>query len=235
MTSEMAYNTVKVQEDFYVIAQRGVKCFLFVGTDYALLVDTGFGGDLMAEVRKITDKPIKLVLTHSDGDHVAADSQFPEKYMHPSEFYTYIKKNKRPSVCLPIWEGDIIDLGNFRFEVILIPGHTPGSIALLEREKRFILGGDTMQDNAIYMFGEGRDLAAFRCSMAKLMAIQDDFDVIYPSHGNMTAPKSVLKEHYDLAGEILDGIWPEPQPAPAHMPESVKLWQKGEARLYLEK
>ena len=29
---------------------------------------------------------------------------------------------------LPLWEGDVIDLGYWKFEVILTPGHTPGSI-----------------------------------------------------------------------------------------------------------
>lgn len=235
MTPENTYTTAKIQNGFYVISQRGVKCFLFEGDEYALLVDTGFGGDLMAEVRKITDKPIKLVLTHSDGDHTAADSQFSERYMHPSEFSTYIRKNGRPSGCLPIWEGDIFDLGSYKLEVVLIPGHTPGSIALLEREKRFILGGDSIQDNAIYMFGEGRDLASFAISMKKLIAMSDAFDTVYPSHGNLTAPKDVLYQHLELANDILGGTWPQPQPAPAHMPESVKLWQKGEARLYLQK
>lgn len=35
----------------------------------------------------------------------------------------------------PLWEGTVIDLGFWKFEVILTPGHTPGSIMLLDRGK----------------------------------------------------------------------------------------------------
>ena len=38
-----------------------------------------------------------------------------------------------------------------------------------------------------------------------------------------------------LADEICNGEWPEPQEAPAHMPETVKTYAKGRAAFYLEK
>lgn len=52
-----------------------------------------------------------------------------------------------------LWEGTVIDLGFWKFEVILTPGHTPGSIMLLDREKRLLISGDTIQAGDIYMFG----------------------------------------------------------------------------------
>ncbi len=59
-----------------------------------------------------------------------------------------------------LWEGTVIDLGFWKFEVILTPGHTPGSIMLLDREKRLLISGDTIQAGDIYMFGPGRNLPA---------------------------------------------------------------------------
>ena len=45
--------------------------FLFVGTERALLLDTGIGiGDLKGLVEEITDKPYDVVLTHGHRDHV---------------------------------------------------------------------------------------------------------------------------------------------------------------------
>jgi len=38
-----------------------------------------------------------------------------------------------------------------------------------------------------------------------------------------------------LASEIIRGILPEPQPAPDHMPEGVKIYEKGGVRLFLRR
>lgn len=231
----MTYQTVELGTGFWAIEQQGVRCFLLEGREYALLVDTGYGGELREVCAGLTDKPIRLVHTHSDRDHVGASAQFAPRYMHPAEFSTHQLKNGSPAGCLPIWEGEIIDLGTYRLEVVLIPGHTPGSIALLERDKRFIIGGDSIQDNPIYMFGPGRDLAAFAASMEKLLAMQEAFDTVYPSHGGRTAPVSVIGELLTLAREICAGVWPAPRPAPAHLPAGVQIYGKGQVSLLLQK
>ena len=41
-------------------------------------------------------------------------------------------------------DGDVIDLGDRRFEVLHIPGHSPGSIALWEAETGLLFSGDTL-------------------------------------------------------------------------------------------
>lgn len=64
------YEPVKIGEKFWAIEQGGVRCYLFEGDDMALLVDAGFGGDLKSVCEKLTDKPIQLLITHADGDHM---------------------------------------------------------------------------------------------------------------------------------------------------------------------
>jgi glyoxylase-like metal-dependent hydrolase (beta-lactamase superfamily II) len=44
-------------------------------------------------------------------------------------------------------EGDIIDIGSRQFEVLLVAGHSPGSIALWEPATRMLISGDAMYDN----------------------------------------------------------------------------------------
>ena len=95
----------------------------------------------------------------------------------------------------PLWEGDVIDLGHWKFDVILTPGHTPGSIMLLEREKRMLISGDTIQNGDIFMFGAGRNMHAFQNSLKKMIAMSDAFDSIWPSHGS-----------YPLKADIIPGI-----------------------------
>ena len=41
-------------------------------------------------------------------------------------------------------EGDVIDLGDRHFEVLHLPGHSPGSIALWEAASATLLSGDTV-------------------------------------------------------------------------------------------
>ncbi|MDR1064978.1 MAG: MBL fold metallo-hydrolase, partial [Oscillospiraceae bacterium] len=131
----MAYEVIKISEGAWRIEDGMVRCFLFAGESRALLVDTGMsGGELLAEVRALTSLPVTLVNTHADGDHTGANGQFNEAYMHPAEFtYYYEDDGNRVPPARALWDGDVIDLGGRSFEVFVIPGHTNGSLALLDR------------------------------------------------------------------------------------------------------
>lgn len=229
------YEPVKIDEKFWAIEQNGVRCYLFEGEDMALLVDAGFGGDLKTVCEKLTDKPIQLLITHADGDHMGAAAQFGPYYMHPAEYsYYHIRNGKQPD-AIPLWEGDKIDIGSFCFEIVLIPGHTPGSIALLEREKRFILTGDTVGKVPVYMFGTGRNLPAYLATIGKLTDLVPAFDTIWPAHGKRPLAPDILDSLRLLAAEILADKWPAPQPTAPHMPESVKVYSDHGVAFFLEK
>jgi hydroxyacylglutathione hydrolase len=197
------YKILKIAEDFYSIEQDFVRCFLLVGEKEGLLVDTGLGGNLKEYVEEITKLPIKVIFTHADGDHEGAAGQFEKCLMHPSEFDYYKSKNAGAVEMDPIWEGDTIDLGNYCLEVILIPGHTPGSIALLEREKRFLIGGDSIQTGSIFMFGNGRNFDAFRASMMKLQGLRECFDIVFASHGELTVKPDIVEQLFVVAGKVM--------------------------------
>jgi glyoxylase-like metal-dependent hydrolase (beta-lactamase superfamily II) len=195
MIEETKLEPIKIDERTYRIEDSVVRCLLFIGDHRALLVDTGIGqsGSLKELVSSITDKPVMLVITHADGDHIGCAAEFEEVFMHPAEmpyFFTSAEKGTKASA---IWEGDVIDLGGRSFEVILIPGHTPGSIALLERENRVLVTGDSVSGGGpAFMFGDVRSFSAYIPSMEKLVGIMDSFDEIYPAHGEFPiAPKAV--------------------------------------------
>jgi glyoxylase-like metal-dependent hydrolase (beta-lactamase superfamily II) len=139
-------------------------------------------------------------------DHLGCNHQFDRILMHPAEFDRYCSGGKRTAEGLiPLWEGDRITVGDYTFEVILIPGHTPGSIALLERNKRFLIGGDTVQNDAIFMFGPGRNMPAFIHTVEKLEKMADCFDVIYPSHGSLTVTPDILPKLKQGAVDVMAG------------------------------
>ncbi|HHT16635.1 MAG TPA: MBL fold metallo-hydrolase [Papillibacter sp.] len=219
----MPLETVQICESAYRIEDNGVRCHLFIGTEKALLVDTGFGesGSLMEKVRALTDKPVMLVITHADGDHIGGNGEFETAHMHPAEMAYYVtrSKEKNPSVSA-LWEGDVIDIGGRCLEVIHIPGHTPGSIALLDRENRILVSGDTVSEASIYMFGEVRHLGAYIATLEKLMKMRDLFDEIYPSHGPFPLSPAQIDRVHAAALKLAAGEL-SPQEPPKSIPAKM--------------
>jgi glyoxylase-like metal-dependent hydrolase (beta-lactamase superfamily II) len=198
------YKINKIKQNFYGIEQGHVRSFLIVGDKEALLVDTGLGGRLREFIEGVTVLPITVIFTHADNDHTGSAEQFERRLMHPSEF-DYYKSHAEKSVSMePVWEGDIIDIGTYCFEIILIPGHTPGSIALLENEKRFLIGGDSIQIGSIFMFGNGRNFHAYRASMKKLIGRINEFDTVYASHNVLSMDANTINTLYDAAGKVME-------------------------------
>lgn len=182
--TETTYEVIKISDNSWRIEDDMVRAFLFDGMENALLVDTGFGtGNIREIVEGLTQKPVMLVNTHADMDHIGCNALFDRVYMHPAEYPFYYESNPADAVVFPLWEGDIVDLGVRRFEVILIPGHTPGSIALLDRENRILVSGDTISEAPVFLFGKMRSVRAYIDSLEKLSKLKVSFDTIYPSHG----------------------------------------------------
>lgn len=211
----------KISDHFWIMEDDGVRMFLFEGDKSAMLIDTGRGGlSLSGQVNELTSLPVFLVNTHTDKDHTGCNRDFKPVYMHPAEMDHY--KNALPEGChmedvQPLWEGDIIDLGYWKFEVILTPGHTPGSIMLLEREKRMLISGDSIQDGDIFMFGAGRNMQAFQCSLEKIYAMADTFDSIWPSHGSYPLTADIIPGILQGSKDLLAGKLPVEEP-PRPMP-----------------
>ena len=96
----------------------------------------------------------------------------------------------------------MIDPGCRPLEVIHLPGHTPGSIALLDKNRRMLFSGDPIQDGEIFMFGVHRDMDAYQESLKRLQRRISDFDSIYPSHGTMPVAKELIGQLIDCAGQV---------------------------------
>lgn len=80
------YNVSELKKNVYRIdSNEQVFMDLFVGSEKALLWDTGYGyGDLKAVVREITDLPLIIVNSHGHLDHTCGNFQFEEDiYIHP--------------------------------------------------------------------------------------------------------------------------------------------------------
>ena len=204
----MDYEIIRINHNSWRIEDSGVRFFLLVGTERALLVDSGRNVRNARDIAaSLTDLPILLVNTHADRDHVASNCQFESFYMHPAEESNFCRED-RPGKISPILEGDILDLGERKLEVIHLPGHTPGSIALLDVESRVLISGDPIQDGRIFMFGPFRNMQTYIKSLAHLRDWYGRFDEIWPSHGSFPVFPDLIDRLCDGAQAILDGKVP---------------------------
>ena len=106
---------------------------------------------------------------------------------------------------IPLADGEIIDLGNRKLEVVYLPGHTPGSIGLIDLDNRAFFSGDVVQNSTIYMFGAHRELHAFILSLEKLEKMTDRFDIVYGSHGDISVSPDIIPELKKGAEDLLAG------------------------------
>ena len=76
--------------------------YVAIGDEFAALIDTGAGiGNIIDDVRKITDKPIKVLLTHGHLDHLGGMYAFEEAYMNERDDKLY--QEHYPSVAMRKW------------------------------------------------------------------------------------------------------------------------------------
>ncbi len=191
-------------DNTWKIEDNGVRIFFLKGHNKILIIDTGRSG---LDVRSAIGEniPYELLNTHADPDHIAGNHFFPAFYMHPSEASVYYNLQKGTGSFLPVYDGDVLDLGGRELEIVHIPGHTPGSISVLDRSNRALIGGDPVQCHGqIYMFGIHRDLHSYLSGLRRLMD-RTDFDLIYPSHADPVTDKSVIPELIAGAVRIISG------------------------------
>jgi len=149
--------------------------------------------------------PIEVIYSHTDGDHRGDIELFDRPFIHPAEM-DYLRSKIQKDIDLrPLWEGQIITLGIYELEVVFIPGHTPGSIGLLERNHRFMLTGDTVHHGPVHMFGPGRNLQAYKYSLIKLKEMSDVVDVFYACHHQLDVSPDILDDLLEGVQKTLDG------------------------------
>jgi glyoxylase-like metal-dependent hydrolase (beta-lactamase superfamily II) len=91
-------------------------------------------------------------------------------------------------------DGDWIDLGNRRLQILATPGHTPDSISLFEPSDGLLFTGDTYYPGAIWLYRPETDLAAYGRSIQRLAALVPRVRVVLGSHNVPVASPVVLPE-----------------------------------------
>jgi glyoxylase-like metal-dependent hydrolase (beta-lactamase superfamily II) len=148
---------------------------------------------------------LKLIVnTHAHIDHIEANSDLKEKTsallcIHSADADMLVNPQKNLSffigspVSSPasdrlLSDGDVLEFGTLRLRIIHTPGHSPGSICLLDDERIFT--GDLLFAGGIGRYDfPGSSYETLMDSLWKVMELDDDL-VVYPGHG----PKTTIGE-----------------------------------------
>jgi len=117
--------------------------------------------------------------------------------------------------------GEIIGQGQFQFEVVWTPGHSPGHVCLLERNKKILISGDhvlpaTFPNVGLHSQSGPDPLPNY---LRSLKAIEDlDVDLVLPAHehvfsGLKPRVQEILHHHEERKKAILTALSEGPQTA----------------------
>lgn len=142
----------KLEDRTWVIETNDqTTMYILEGDDQAMLIDTGTKcEELDRVVREITRKPLVVVLTHNHRDHAGNIHYFDEVYMHPAD--TTVATNAHYEGEFK-WmnDGDLFDLGGREIEVLLMAGHTPGSVVFVDRSIQAAFTGDAFGSGQVWL------------------------------------------------------------------------------------
>jgi hydroxyacylglutathione hydrolase len=109
--------------------------------------------------------PVRLVLTHGHIDHILGNAWVHRRYgllpeIHKGDLFVLqsgpqvahlygLSYDPSPDPVRFIEKGETIRLGEDELEVLFVPGHAPGHIALFQKDQRFVIAGDTLFQNSI--------------------------------------------------------------------------------------
>jgi glyoxylase-like metal-dependent hydrolase (beta-lactamase superfamily II) len=144
-------------------------------------------------------RPSAILLTHGHGDHTASIDILKERYA--AKLYAGATEVglKPGQMDVPVGHGDEVAVGNLRFQVLHVPGHTPGSTTYVYGKSAFV--GDTLFPGGP---GHSRSNELLQLEInsitTHLYALPGD-TTIYPGHGDITTIARSQDEYAVFAGK----------------------------------
>lgn len=196
-----------MQIETFILGSMQTNCYLLVAdtSNSAAIIDPADDGDFINEELMRRGLALeKIVLTHGHFDHCLgllslksawnvpimmdfADQFLLAKAEESAAHWLGIESDPVPPADLDLAKLESIELVGEKFEIISTPGHTPGSICLLNKKDKILFSGDTIfADNNI-----GRtdfaysDRKKMKESLAKLKELEKQgfYGEVFAGHG----------------------------------------------------
>lgn len=172
----------------------------------AAIIDPG--GDAQKLIKRIEELELKLqaiLLTHGHLDHVGAATKlkahFGVEILGPNSqdeyWFQALPQQSRQfglfeadSFTPDRWldeDGELLNLAGYQFEVLHLPGHTPGHVGFVEHSQKVVFAGDVLFKQSIGRtdFPGGNHEELLHSIRSKLYTFPDEMIVI-PGHGPAT-------------------------------------------------
>lgn len=184
------------------------NCYIVASdsTKEAAIIDPGADFNKIDEkIIELGLKPKMIILTHAHGDHICAVNDFVEKYnakvyVHEDDAealsdskinFSKVLFGKDISIDadVKLKDGDVLDLGDLKLEIIHTPGHTKGGICI--KVGNIMMTGDTLFNNSIGRtdFPGGSFEEIIDSIQEKIFKYDEDI-IIYPGHNSPSTIKS---------------------------------------------
>lgn len=147
----------------------------------------------------------QIILTHGHVDHCFGADYVKNRYGVPVKAHSADKQligslpvqaarfgmaeavAKGLELDVELSDGDTIDIGKSRLHVIHVPGHSPGGIALYDKEDQFILVGDSLFSGSIGRTDlPGGDHTTLVDAIKKRLLTLPPDTLVLPGHGEAT-------------------------------------------------
>lgn len=189
---------------------------------------------LKTEIVGLTEKPVTVISTHCHFDHIGGAHEFDCRLGHALEAPVHAGPTLENTAttgfvraetfkALPyegfvaedyfvraapltgyLDEGDVVDLGNRHFQILHLPGHSPGSIAVYEQRTETLFSGDVIYDGDLYDSVYHSDKALYRDSLERLKSLK--VKTIHGGHDQSFGQQRMIEiiDNY-LAGKMTLG------------------------------
>jgi glyoxylase-like metal-dependent hydrolase (beta-lactamase superfamily II) len=219
---------IELRPDIYQIRvdRPGSHVYLIKGEVKNVLIDTGIAAnfsnlkDRLKEVKLKPEDIHLIILTHEHFDHIGASSfffdtavlaahrlaankiQLQDEFVMMSKYFDRLAKPFHADIYL---EGDtMIELGNYRLQIMHTPGHTSGCICLYEPNHKLLFTGDTVLADGVLsgVFASG-SISDYHMSLQRLSGLRTE--EIYPGHGRIsTSPDQDIQKALEDTRSLLE-------------------------------
>jgi len=200
---------IQAAENVYQVRfkNRGANAYLVRGKSRTIMIDVGLSSNypsLLECLHHLDCPPEKIdivVLSHEHLDHIGAAWHFggrtliaahrlaANKIMLRDDFSMLRKMFNEPNVPInvDIWleEGNLLDIGDFRLDVMHTPGHTSACISLFDQNRGLLFAADTLMPGGVMggAFGSG-SISDYIHSLERLKGLNSN--VLLSGHGRLS-------------------------------------------------
>lgn len=219
------FQVTQIDDNTYAISEykhwEEPHCYLLIGKEQAVLIDTGLGiANIKEVIDTLTALPVQVVTTHAHWDHIGGHALFQNFALHESElewisgrFSLPLDTVKYNLTCLPccfpdrfnpecyaifqgvpsqlLRDGDVLNLGGRTLEVIHTPGHSPGHCCFYEPERKYLYSGDLIYCGTLDAFYPTTNPKQFYHSVTKISSL--DVSRILPGHHSLDVSSDIIR------------------------------------------